>query len=559
MSTDYSISLHVSPGVLYNYSTAKYFLFDSQTVNKALLVWSFIQTDSSNNFHMNKQNTIGQQVLLGMSIEVHGRPVERTRRSAEDIIAGVDFLSVFMKSANDRSARNYSNKITTSPSTETTQSSTEINESTTFTHIDDTPTTIQNIDQETKTNKPVTIESSTDKSTTETIPVTLVSFETNTEIHEIVKVRRGKNKGREELKLESSKVVVSVENPSAIVAEARKSDFSIDESEPIVVDTNHSPNDGVKFKTKPEDLVAIGANPDYIAQQNARIQGITNYNQPYGNRNPSSRGRSVSYSAVVQVLPHPHAAKSWKQEDESIRSSNRQRGNTPVSTSKDYNTNSDVDYDYTESYQDYNDKQNSTKAQSTPTNSRQGDAVAESKDYYVTRKYNTGELNGSGDKHNRNGKQDSSIEKKHVEPTERNWGIPEKNYEIPESNHHTSPTVYGRPEENYEIDETISVMTNGRAHGVQGDLQAKLDDKPLQIKVGQTPVKPDDNQKIGYVVEGRNYRKYRVEERTSDGFIVGEYGVVSNNDGSLRGVRYTADGTTNPRLIYDALMKFLSL
>lgn len=65
--------------------------------------------------------------------------------------------------------------------------------------------------------------------------------------------------------------------------------------------------------------------------------------------------------------------------------------------------------------------------------------------------------------------------------------------------------------------------------------------------------------KVGYVVEGRNYRKYRVEERTPDGFIVGEYGVVSHDDGSLRGVRYTADGTINPRLIYDALMKFLAL
>lgn len=96
-------------------------------------------------------------------------------------------------------------------------------------------------------------------------------------------------------------------------------------------------------------------------------------------------------------------------------------------------------------------------------------------------------------------------------------------------------------EQNYEVDETVSVMTNGRTHGV-------VQEKPQ-----------DDGQKVGYVVEGRNFRKYRVEERTADGFIVGEYGVVSHDDGSLRGVRYTADGTTNPRLIYDALMKFLSL
>lgn len=106
---------------------------------------------------------------------------------------------------------------------------------------------------------------------------------------------------------------------------------------------------------------------------------------------------------------------------------------------------------------------------------------------------------------------------------------------------------FSQPEDNYEVDEHASVVSNGRVHGIQ----MKKDKEESQ--------KIDDNQKVGYVVEGRNYRKYRVEERTSDGFIVGEYGVVSHNDGSLRGVRYTADGNTNPRLIYDALMKFLSL
>ncbi|GBP46089.1 hypothetical protein EVAR_41442_1 [Eumeta japonica] len=95
------------------------------------------------------------------------------------------------------------------------------------------------------------------------------------------------------------------------------------------------------------------------------------------------------------------------------------------------------------------------------------------------------------------------------------------------------------PEQNYEIAEQISVQANGGIHGVQDP--------------------STDNRKVGYVVEGRQYRKYRVEERTSDGFIVGEYGVVRNKDGDLRGVRYTADGEASPRLIYDALMKFLQL
>lgn len=43
-------------------------------------------------------------------------------------------------------------------------------------------------------------------------------------------------------------------------------------------------------------------------------------------------------------------------------------------------------------------------------------------------------------------------------------------------------------------------------------------------------------------------------------FFSSEYGLLNNNDGSpIQGVRYTADSNINPRLIYDALLKFLSL
>lgn len=101
-----------------------------------------------------------------------------------------------------------------------------------------------------------------------------------------------------------------------------------------------------------------------------------------------------------------------------------------------------------------------------------------------------------------------------------------------------------QPERNYEVEENISVLTDGRSHGVQESSTEKC---------------KQDNCKVGYVVEGRQYKKYRVEERTSDGFIVGEYGVVRNEDGALRGVRYTADSDASPRLIHDALMKFLQL
>ncbi|XP_012245441.1 uncharacterized serine-rich protein C215.13-like [Bombus vosnesenskii] len=107
----------------------------------------------------------------------------------------------------------------------------------------------------------------------------------------------------------------------------------------------------------------------------------------------------------------------------------------------------------------------------------------------------------------------------------------------------------GEPDEqNYEVDESVSVSSNGNVHGPQ-----------IMLTEPSNASEVEDGHKVGYVVEGRNYRKYRVEERTPDGFIVGEYGVVSHDDGSLRGVRYTADGTINPRLIYDALMKFLAL
>ncbi|XP_017039423.1 RNA polymerase II degradation factor 1 [Drosophila ficusphila] len=168
-------------------------------------------------------------------------------------------------------------------------------------------------------------------------------------------------------------------------------------------------------------------------------------------------------------------------------------------------------------------------------------------------------------------------------------------------------------EQNYEIEESVSVMTNGRAHGPQGGAggasgagsavgQATTPASPAQAQAqaqasttasgrginrgrgsvvynanandysddegeageagdggSEGPESPDDEDKVAYVVEGRNYRKYRVEEKTDDGFIVGEYGVVDHNDGNLWGVRYTADSTINRSLIQKALLTFLKL
>ena len=53
---------------------------------------------------------------------------------------------------------------------------------------------------------------------------------------------------------------------------------------------------------------------------------------------------------------------------------------------------------------------------------------------------------------------------------------------------------------------------------------------------------------------------YLVEDKTPDGYIVGEFGIVNRLSGNFkRGVRYTAHGSINPQLIQDALKTFLSL
>ncbi|GJQ81575.1 hypothetical protein Trydic_g9950 [Trypoxylus dichotomus] len=133
----------------------------------------------------------------------------------------------------------------------------------------------------------------------------------------------------------------------------------------------------------------------------------------------------------------------------------------------------------------------------------------------------------------------------HAEPTEINWGMQQKPYMTKQN---MPAAIYTQPEENYEVDEAVSVQTNGKSHGVQ-----------LGLSTEESLQKPTAKSKNGYVIEGRKERRYRVEERTPDGFIVGEFGIVNRDDGLLRGVRYTAEETINPKIIYDTLMKFLSL
>lgn len=159
------------------------------------------------------------------------------------------------------------------------------------------------------------------------------------------------------------------------------------------------------------------------------------------------------------------------------------------------------------------------------------------------------------------------------ESPEPDYGEPGRMFVEPER-------VYGEPEQNYEVDEAVSVLSNGRVHGVQqqptstaaasgsydvssttasGDTDISINGFTTTTTSTTTTTQAMETRKSGYVVDGKHYRKYRVEEETPDGFIVGEYGVVSHHDGTTRGVRYTADSSINPRVIYEALAKFLAL
>ena len=80
------------------------------------------------------------------------------------------------------------------------------------------------------------------------------------------------------------------------------------------------------------------------------------------------------------------------------------------------------------------------------------------------------------------------------------------------------------PEQNYEVDESVSLMTNGRAHGVQSTTArviSHIEETNANLPLSSIPQDQEQDAKFGYVVEGRNFRKYRVEEKTADGFIVG--------------------------------------
>lgn len=108
-------------------------------------------------------------------------------------------------------------------------------------------------------------------------------------------------------------------------------------------------------------------------------------------------------------------------------------------------------------------------------------------------------------------------------------------------NHHHHYQSTAMPEQNYEIDESVSLMTNGRAHGIQTTTPKIIIEPPknenqhsIASSSSSSSTSPlhvtnydSHDSKFGVVYEGRDFRKYKVEEKTADGFIVG-YVLICN-------------------------------
>lgn len=445
-----------------------------------------------------------------------GLPLPRRERGAdEDILAGADFLSVFLKSSLQRAYRETTTESPPPPPTIYTWPTTTIspniiegnNEEATDTYIrtsratnyqrsltlnDNTNHLYKSTENSDNNSYNSNIKETSDSSNDGVILAVRVSSSIGKTL--INKENANALNNQETTTIASQnddRFVASEQHHPSLVAEANKSEFSVDEGEPI---TQNADLDASEYtRSYPASVHALPRQPNLsFNQQSDYLNGKQPYHQTviyHNSPRETAHARSVSYSTVIQSVPTEKHERHERHYDEQ---SNNNNNNLKME----------------------NHKMNDTKFYLQSS-------VAESNHYFVTTKPNT---------------EESTTEKA---STERNWEVPEENQ--------YQPKVYAEPEQNYEVDEAVSVNTNGRAHGVQPNQSPDKD-----------PNKKSD-QKVGYVVEGRNYRKYRVEERTADGFIVGEYGVVSHDDGSLRGVRYTADGTINPRLIYDALMKFLSL
>lgn len=452
------------------------------------------------------------QVVHDCNMVAHGHPYRRRQLDAnKDILSGVDFLSVLMDSSAGRTTPNpsqttvieikdYVVNVDSKNHVHPYRSTSPIAQTTTE-HL---AVSDRIIDSSDRANNgvilAVRISSSVGKAPQEPVA------RTNNNLDENITSELTTFLPMTDI---TSRNFVAEELPT-IVAKVSKSELTVEESEPI---TKNNPSsieyeEGYPAKVEPlpshsYDPTADFLNQDFTKSTKQPIHHTVIYHdQAEDTKGPA---RSISYSSIVQALPQIPV-----ETDKSVQHERRERNyhGAQVSFINNFSHNTENRKNETQPQQ----------AEHISTYSPRTTPVTEA--WQMSTKTVT---------------------------TERNWESQEKPYVPPSPKPQQLPKVYGRAEQNYEVDEAVSVETNGRVHGVQPSMPPRSDKKH------------DDNQKVGYVVEGRNYRKYRVEERTVDGFIVGEYGVVSHDDGSLRGVRYTADGTINPRLISEALMKFLSL
>ncbi|KAJ8912777.1 hypothetical protein NQ315_002534 [Exocentrus adspersus] len=461
--------------------------------------------------------------MCGSKMATEGLPLGRRERGAsQDILAGADFLSILIKSSRRRT---YSEPTTSTSSTSATLLDLEDN------RISDSAVNYVRTPRETspfaQTSTEVqskiydtTLVSDCDSSDSVKDDV-VVTVRVTSSIDRTSKIQPSQELVNDEstfsetltepptTEMFDQNFVASEDHPS-IVAKASKSELSVEESEPVTKDSDLTFNQGYPARVRQIPGPSFSRSSSFSNQDNdpKPVHSTLIF---HDNPDDPGRARSVSYSTVIQ---HPHIQNEMEHNSQQHerRERNYNGAQSPFVNNYDIGQTRKILLNDTKlsAPQSYNLEHADTSLSNVPFSTTQRNWEMKEDNY---------------EKPTRKG----------LATTEQNWEMQEKPYSPPPVTSHQFPKVYGRPEQNYEVDETT------------------------KLKKVTNSTKKDDNQKVGYVVEGRNYRKYRVEERTADGFIVGEYGVVSHDDGSLRGVRYTADGTINPRLIYDALMKFLSL
>jgi len=139
-------------------------------------------------------------------------------------------------------------------------------------------------------------------------------------------------------------------------------------------------------------------------------------------------------------------------------------------------------------------------------------------------------------------------------------GTPEFQHGTPEFRHGTPEFQHGTPEFQHGTTESDHGTTEADVvepvtdSGVRSEPSGK---ELIDWSVDATP--PQNLSEEDPMGETADAHKYLVEDRTPNGYIVGEFGIVSRSSGSLRGVRYTAHGSINPDVIKEALRTFLSL